>query len=496
MLGEMLLYMVISIVFLSFASYFTSPLTSIYGSDSSFFQMVGQAMTKGFLPYRDFFDMKGPYFFLLQYLAQVISYGRLGCFILQAANMTVTLWFASRCIRLGLKKCSIFMELLLLAPSALVLAVTMDGGNLTEEFALPSLVIALYMGLRSLEGNKAPAGYAFIYGILFGFNAFSRITNAAFLCAVVFTVAVQILIAKRFKELWTNAAAFIAGVIVAFLPPILFYAGKGILSDMLQSVFAFGVSYATEGGIAGRFSLFSRILGWELMLLSPAAVLAVFQQKSLSEWLLALSSFIFVSLIFLLGNAYVHYFVLVIPSMIYAAFLLTKYMPHTPAAARRACAALLTLCLFAGGVYLQKFSFTRAKNRMVEFISQQAAWGYSWQSVTGIAGERLGIAASIPEDELDSVYVYGLPMDFFCQMDFFPCNKYCCWQDHYVELEPSIGQELRDYFAQTSPKWFLVRSSFTVDTLPEYFGDLTGIYEDYDVSGDFRLLRLKDNRAV
>lgn len=497
-LGEALLYAFVSVVFLAFASYFTSPLTGIYGSDSGFFQMVGQAMTKGLLPYRDFFDMKGPYFFLLQYLAQLISYGRLGCFILQVINLTVSLWFGCRCIRLALKKPSVLTELLLLLPSALVLAATMDGGNLTEEFALPTLLMALYMGLRTLEDmdRPAPVGYACCYGILFGVNALSRITNAAFLCAVVFSISMQLLFAKRFQELCHNAIAFIAGVVLAFLPPVLFYASQGLLSEMLHSVFAFGVSYATEGGMIGRLAVFTRMLGWELMLLSPAVVLALSGRKHPGEWTLAVSGFVFVSLIFLLGNAYVHYFVLVIPSLVYAAFLLVKSFRHTPAPARRIGAALLLLCLFVGSLYLQKPSFTRAKTRMVTYVSEQAQYGYSRQSITGIASERLGIAASIPQDELDSVYVYGLPMDFFCQMDFFPCNKYCCWQDHYVELEPSIGQELRDYFAQTPPKWFLVRSSFTVDTLPEYFGDLTEIYEDYEVSGDFRLLRLKNHRAV
>lgn len=149
--GEIALYILISTVFLSFASYFTSPLTSLYGSDSAFFQMVGQAMTKGMLPYRDFFDMKGPYLFFLQYAAQLICYGRLGCFIMQVVHLTATLWFGCRCIRLGLKKRSILGELLLLIPCAAVLGATMDGGNLTEELALPMLLGSLYLLLHAMQ---------------------------------------------------------------------------------------------------------------------------------------------------------------------------------------------------------------------------------------------------------------------------------------------------------------------------------------------------------
>lgn len=286
------------------------------------------------------------------------------------------------------------------------------------------------------------------------------------------------------------------GVMLAALPPVIFFAANGLLKDMLHSVFAFGMSYATEGGVAGRLAVITRILGWELMLFSPIAVLIAFRKYDLQEWLLAVSSFLFVSIVLTLGNTYFHYFTLVIPSMVYTLYLLAKYLRMEKQALRRSCAVILSLCLFAGTYLIHEPVFTRLKNRSLSFIRDQAAYGYSWLSVSGVHKKPVGIAASIPEDDLDSVYVYGLPMDFFCQMDFFPCNKYCCWQDHYVALEPSIGQELRDYFAQTPPKWFLMRSSYTVDTLPEYFGDLTEIYEDYEVSGDFRLLRLKDHRAV
>ena len=75
--------LVINNCFTFFASN-SSPLTpNFVGSDSAFFRLVGQGMTKGMLPYRDFFDMKGPYLFLIEYLAQLVSYGRLGIFIIE-----------------------------------------------------------------------------------------------------------------------------------------------------------------------------------------------------------------------------------------------------------------------------------------------------------------------------------------------------------------------------------------------------------------------------
>ena len=75
--------LLLAAVFCLIFSYYSSPLTpQTYGWDSSFFQLVGASMTKGFLPYRHFFDNKGPYLFLLEWLGQTVCYGRGGVFIL------------------------------------------------------------------------------------------------------------------------------------------------------------------------------------------------------------------------------------------------------------------------------------------------------------------------------------------------------------------------------------------------------------------------------
>ena len=47
--------LIVSIVFLLFYSQYTTPfLSEKWGHDSAFFILVGQGITKGLLPYRDF----------------------------------------------------------------------------------------------------------------------------------------------------------------------------------------------------------------------------------------------------------------------------------------------------------------------------------------------------------------------------------------------------------------------------------------------------------
>ena len=68
-------------------SLWTSPLYDHwYGCDASFFTLVGRGMLNGMVPYRDFYDLKGPYFFFIQALGQFICRGHIGIYILQVID--------------------------------------------------------------------------------------------------------------------------------------------------------------------------------------------------------------------------------------------------------------------------------------------------------------------------------------------------------------------------------------------------------------------------
>ena len=58
------LLVLVAAVFLLACSRSTTPLLRFeVGQDAAFFRLVGQGMAQGKLPYRDYFDMKGPYLF-------------------------------------------------------------------------------------------------------------------------------------------------------------------------------------------------------------------------------------------------------------------------------------------------------------------------------------------------------------------------------------------------------------------------------------------------
>ena len=81
---RLLVLAALAVGYLAVCSLSTTPLLKYnVGQDAAFFRLVGEGMTKGMLPYRDYFDMKGPYLFLMEYAGQLLLPGRLGAFAVQ-----------------------------------------------------------------------------------------------------------------------------------------------------------------------------------------------------------------------------------------------------------------------------------------------------------------------------------------------------------------------------------------------------------------------------
>ena len=164
----------------------TTPLLSgRWGTDSAFFIIVGQGMAKGLLPYRDFFDMKGPYLFFLEFIGQKICIGRTGAFIIQCINLSVCLYIAAKISDLFAKTFIRIHRCLCFLPMFLIAAVTFEGGNLTEEFCLPTILLSIYFCLKYFKDSeekksyKHPVLFSLYNGFAVGYICFIRITNAA-----------------------------------------------------------------------------------------------------------------------------------------------------------------------------------------------------------------------------------------------------------------------------------------------------------------------------
>ena len=464
-----LVLLAVSVAFMAVCSLSTTPLLRYsYGQDSAFFLLVGQGMTRGMLPYRDFFDMKGPYLFLLQYLGQWIAYGRLGAFAVQCVLFFVTLIFAVKTLELAapLKQLNLVYSLLLLVPAALVMCYTMTGGNLTEELSLPVLMPCLYLALGYLGRSQIPSPEnqdhslwaGFYYGVAFGCMAMIRITNAALIGAILLTVTVNLLVWHRWKNLLANALCFLLGVAAGVLPGVLWAAVNGILPEMLEQVFLFGFRYSEEIGLLEKLMAIGDYI-WPCLFAPalPLAVLIVYRVKDWKYWLLFFSSFLTLLLAVVMGNLYCHYFVLGIPSVVLASHLFVKYSAFGSKVGpgKRRLRAVMVAALTVGSFALQwPILYQRGLAEINYGIHCMRSGEEDRQEHDAVAD----IVSRIPEAERDSVYVYGLTScsGWYVQAGLLPPQKYCDWQAHYIQLVPQIGQELTDWLDQGGARWVVL----------------------------------------
>ena len=486
---RIILCIIISTLFLSVFSAKTSPLVpGNIGTDSAFFMLVGQGMTKGLLPYRDFFDMKGPYLFFIEYIGQLLCYGRTGCFIIQIIGMSVSLYFWDKTYRMVLKKSNLFFELLMIIPMMLNLIASMNGGNLTEEISLPFLSVCLYFILSYFHDCEKSGTavvhnkwYTLFYGISFGIILLIRITNAALIGAILLTMTVVLIKEKKFAELFKNAGVFILGTIVSVVPMLIYCYFKGILKGMLYQVFKFGFIYSGETGLLDSLKLMTDYewLGF-IPLIGSILVLLLFREKDLKYWIFSVSNALLVSLAVLMGNAYYHYFTLAVLNILFLIWIISKNLHKLVNIKTKCMAVALSICFILSPAYkiYQEFGYN--------FWSVVDYW------IAGGSDNTKKIASFIPTEDRDSVYCYfDYDSRWYCKTGIFPCIKYCDWQDHYIELCPEIGEELSEIFINTPPKWLVLKAKRAVP-YPYFIENAINCqYEKIAEEDSFALYRLK-----
>ena len=484
----------VSMLFLLFYSSATSPLTNYYGGDSAFFILVGQGMTRGMMPYRDFFDMKGPYMFLIEYLGQLIWYGRTGAFVIQWVNLTASLWIISAIFQmmLGKVKASFLWELILLIPVLFVASFTFEGGNLTEEFSLPWLLMAVYFALRYLKRSEADGNWehpwqeGFYYGLAFGVLAFIRVTNAAIIGAIILTITLGLLVKKKFANVLFNGGAFLLGCVTAVAPMCIFYAARGLLGEMLNQVFVFGVQYSTEISFTDKLhkliSDMERCLIWPAL---PLVVLAGYQVKKWRYWLLSVSALGLLVIAATMGNAYLHYFILGIPNAVLGLALLAEKLSAEGRGVKYAVVGT-ALVLAIAALFGAQWQYFQARTSFCKALIVEARTDSSVETAIE------SIKAAIPDEDRDRVYAYGFGScsSWYAQANLFPAHRYCDWQKHYIELCPEIGEELDQWLRNQGPKWIVTMANTTIH--PEQIAG--AIAENYRIyaQNDYYILYCAD----
>lgn len=430
---------------LVFAWYSTPLLPKVMGYDAGFFRLVGEGMTKGYLPYRDFFDQKGPYLFFIQWLAQVIWSGRVGIFILEILSVASSCFLCYKTASLFLKKTWLRYGSAIILLGLLMLF--FGGGNLVSEWCLPLSMLCVYLFAKHYIQNPDiphPAKYAFWYGLCFMTIVLTRMIDAAVICAVVFAALVMLLKDKQYKVLFQNMGTFLLGCAVSITPVLIWGIANNLLYDIFYDSFVFAFLYASDKTASFRWAL--------LLLLFPVFVTAFFWKKlDVVFRVFFLSGVIFAGIVLNVGGGYFHYILICFPLIMPAIEIIlssveSEGIRNKKVACLIACAVLTVLPLVETAVRAIYDTYK---------VQVQHVYDGDYDASTDII-------SYIPESEMQNVLSFDTNFMPYLTGNFFPCNRYCGWQSHYIKLETEIAVEMVSAMRETPVLWMITPAGYNI----------------------------------
>ncbi len=468
-----------AVLFLLAFSLWESPLyTHWYGCDASFFSMAGRGITQGWVPYVDFFDLKGPCFFFLEALGQSLFKDRLGVWLLEIPFLFASIVLIYEIGRLFVSHAK---ALAILCIVLFLHIGTLWGGNTLEEFMLPLNLLVIFLTLKqaqpAFDFTRLRWYVPYITGLSFGVILFSKVTVGAPIAGVVITVTLCLLLAGKRKELLSYLGLSFLGVLTVAAPLFLYFGFHHAIPEMLYCVFRFAFKRSLD--YSERFNF-----EWEVKCAGCyfAFFLAILHPKRIKRplFLLLLSTSISTWLLLHLGVPFLYYFTTMYPVLVLAlAVFLDLYDPLV--LFRN---AKQFFCLFLLAVMLYFYAHSSLDTVNTFFFGRSVPW---YENEYKSARD---LAALIPDCDRDKVFCFNVDMTWFEANQMLPCNKYQINLPFFITLDANIQTDLILLLNETPPKWLVIKDSFR-DELPSLFELVASKYDCISAndSGSLYLLR-------
>lgn len=288
------------------------------GVDSSVFQTIALMMEKGYMPYRDSFDHKGPLIYLINYVGRMIAPYR-GVWVIEYFSLVFTMIFMYKTARIWVTRTS--LALICVFTSLSLLFQYFDGGNLVEEYALPFIAMGLWIFLDYLVSGRLSRKRLIASGCAFGCICFLRLNMAALWLVFCSSILCINLGNRKFASIGKMVTWFGVGVGVLAVPIIIWLWTNNNLVQFCRDYFGFNWIYSSaEGGRAlfpakwSAFFHFSNTVVFSITLITTIYLLFSTEQKGRRVYLIyfiyIVCNQIFISIS---GMTYPHYGMILVP---------------------------------------------------------------------------------------------------------------------------------------------------------------------------------------
>lgn len=411
-------------------------------TDSSVFRTMAMLILRGYVPYRDFFDHKGPLIYLINVAGYVID-PVWGTWLLEWIFLTVMLGLLYKIAR---QFCSPILAGIAVLTASADLINCFGPGNFTEEYALPLIAAALYIFLAYFRSGKITNLRLFVLGAAFGGVLMLRANMAAVWAVLCVSVTVQCLARKQVRPIGRFALWFIAGAAAAIVPFVLWLAANHALADFWQDYVLFNMTYSSAGVSAVLTAMTSSIDRPIVWLCIAVLVYQIWRKRelylavsylaamALSLWMLNLSA-----------RLYEHYGMIMVPLFVFPLAIqlnmVENQMKHEP------LAAMAIICLL-----------------MIKFIcpawwsfATRTAFGISWAGQNAVDSNTLQVLDVIETaaNTDDKIIVCGNDCAFYVMSGREPASRYM-YQCPISLYDTGIRERFIADLEKTPPKVFIM----------------------------------------
>lgn len=406
-------------------------------TDSSVFQYVAMEMQQGRMPYLDTFDHKGPLIYVINYLGLAISRSY-GIWILECVGIVVTMLYGYRTARLCAKP---GVSLAAVGLSSVFVCFCMQGGNFTEEYAMPLIAIGLYIFLQYFTRGEIGKGSIFLCGASMGGVLLLRPNMIAVWIAGCLLVLFDCIRNKTVSRLPGFIGSFLAGMAVCILPFVLWLYAGGALRAAMDSYITFNFQYSScKRHQMGWLEVGKYLIFHFVPVISALGILVMlFRDRTNKSMLILLSWLLSVILILLPGNPYQHYALVLIPVIVYPITWLISWCVDSVGTKRKAAVLVFAaiLCWNVGSQGKQMV------DTVLYSVSHAIAAEPEPDAVVDIILERT--------DDDDCITVYGNSNRYYLLSQRMSASRYS-YQNPIGIVNPEILEEYFDELDRNIPK--------------------------------------------
>ena len=290
---------------------------SVIGVDSGIYIYSARQILDGQLMYKDIVDNKGPFLYLINLIALLIFNRHfIGIWIFELVSLFSASIIMYKTARFFAGKVS---SLSAVVAGMLFLVICIGRGNLTEEWALPYISLAMYIFTDYLKNNKPLTVFRlFVLSLTFVLTFMIRANLVAIWAGFGIVLLIKWIVEKRYRELIRSLSFILLFAALSILPFLLRFYSKGILTDAVYWVFTFNMFDYNSGSpesLSAILKTFLNISYIGIIIPFLIAIYMFFRDRSLIHGGV-LSALIFTLLSCSLGHSFWHYYTIFVPLLV------------------------------------------------------------------------------------------------------------------------------------------------------------------------------------